>query len=177
MISKEIDPMQRRICSINTLNAGTVDNVIPDYAKMLISVRTFELDLDRFIERRIEQLSANAADELNGTVKISHEIEAYPVDNDAGVCKRVYEAARKVVGDDKITDMPVKMSSEDFSFYLAKKPGCFFGLGIKNEAKGIVSAPHNDHFLLDEAALIDGSKVFAQFVFDNMNMDEGDARQ
>jgi len=65
--------------------------------------------------------------------------------------------------------MPVKMSSEDFSQYLTKKPGVFFRLGTRNKEKGITALPHNNDFNIDESALPIGSKVCVQFVLDNMN--------
>jgi metal-dependent amidase/aminoacylase/carboxypeptidase family protein len=64
--------------------------------------------------------------------------------------------------------MPIKMSSEDFSFYVDKKPGCFIRLGTRNESKGCVTLPHNNDFLLDEDALPIGSQVCVQFVLDHM---------
>lgn len=64
--------------------------------------------------------------------------------------------------------MPKKLSSEDFSFYAAKKPGAFLRLGTRNAEKGCTTLPHNNDFLLDEDALETGSRVFVQFVLDNM---------
>ena len=77
------------------------------------------------------------------------------------------ELIRKVLGDDGVAEMPIKMSSEDFSQYLTKKPGVFFRLGTRNIQKGITSLPHNNDFMLDEDALPIGSKVCVQFVLDN----------
>ena len=65
--------------------------------------------------------------------------------------------------------MPAKMSSEDFSQYLTKKPGVFFRLGTRNKEKGITTLPHNNDFLIDEEAFVTGSDTCVQFVLDNMN--------
>jgi metal-dependent amidase/aminoacylase/carboxypeptidase family protein len=65
--------------------------------------------------------------------------------------------------------MPRKLSSEDFSFYLSKRPGVFIRLGTRNEKKGCTTLPHNNDFLIDEDVLDIGSKVCVQFVIDNMD--------
>ena len=91
-----------------------------------------------------------------------------PVINHPAVRKAVLDSAERVVGAEKIVPMPIKMSSEDFSFYVDKKPGCFIRLGTRNESKGCVTLPHNNDFMLDEDALDVGSKVCVQFVLDHM---------
>ena len=68
-----------------------------------------------------------------------------------------------------IQKMPEKLSSEDFSQYLTKKPGVFIRLGTRNEEKGCVTLPHNNDFLIDEDALPIGTDVSVQFVLDHMN--------
>ena len=65
--------------------------------------------------------------------------------------------------------MPEKLSSEDFSQYLTKKPGVFIRLGTRNEEKGCTTLPHNNDFMLDEDALPIGTDTCVQFVLDNMN--------
>ena len=42
------------------------------------------------------------------------------------------------------------------------------GLGTRNAAKGCVTLPHNNDFLLDEDALEYGSRIFVRFVLDHM---------
>ena len=80
----------------------------------------------------------------------------------------VLKSAAKVAGDDKIVDMPEKLSSEDFSQYLTKKPGVFIRLGTRNPEKGCVTLPHNNDFLIDEDAFWVGTDTCVQFVLDNM---------
>ncbi len=169
MLTREIDPFARRVCSVGALNAGTTDNVIPDYARMLISLRTFDTALEDFIVKRIGMIAAHAAEELGGSSKLTSETKAFPVINDPALSELLLQSARKVVGQEGIAPMPMKMSSEDFSFYLTRKPGVFFRLGTRNAEKGITSLPHNSNFMIDEDALATGSRVCVQFVVDNMH--------
>ncbi|MEA4849593.1 MAG: amidohydrolase, partial [Clostridiaceae bacterium] len=89
--------------------------------------------------------------------------------NDPLISQKVLDSAAKAVGPDRIVVMPVKMSSEDFSFYLTKKPGVFIRIGTRNAEKGCDTLPHNNDFMIDEDALPFGSKTCVQFVLDNMS--------
>ena len=168
MLATRIDPFAKYICCVGQLTAGHTDNVIPDYAQMKISLRTYDVALESFIVENIRSLAENAAAAQGGTVKFHHETKALPVINHPAIRQAVLNAAEKVVGAENIAPMPIKMSSEDFSFFVDKKPGAFIRLGTRNAAKGCVTLPHNNDFMLDEDALDIGSRVCVQFVLDNM---------
>jgi hippurate hydrolase len=61
------------------------------------------------------------------------------------------------------------MGAEDFGYYSQKIPGCFFRLGTKNEAKGIISGVHTPTFTIDEDAIEMGIKMMA-FLGANLNV-------
>lgn len=169
MLTREMNPFDRYVCSVGKLSAGTTQNVIADYAEMLISVRAYKNEVDEHIAKRIEQIAKNAADELGARVEIKSDLKCFVVYNNPYISELLLSSAGKVVGDDNIAEMPVKMSSEDFSRYLTKKPGVFMRLGTRNEKKGCTTLPHNNDFLIDEDALPIGTDTCVQFVLDNMN--------
>ena len=169
MLTREMNPFDRYVCSVGKLSAGTTQNVIADYAEMLISVRAYKSEVDEHIAKRIEQIAKNAADELGAKVEIDSNLKCYVVYNNPYISELVLSSAAKVVGADNIAEMPVKMSSEDFSQYLMKKPGVFMRLGTRNEKKGCTTLPHNNDFLIDEDAFVIGSDTCVQFVLDSMN--------
>lgn len=168
MLATTIDPFAKYVCCVGQLTAGSTDNVIPDYAEMKISLRTYDTELEKTIVSRIRAAAENAAASQGGSLRFHEEAKALPVINDPAVRLAVLSSAEKVVGAEKIVPMPIKMSSEDFSFYVDKKPGAFIRLGTRNAEKGCVTLPHNNDFLLDEDALDTGSQVCVQFVLDHM---------
>lgn len=163
-----MNPLDRYSCSICMLRAGTTDNVVPDYAEMKISLRSFDTDVEKRIVDGIRRLAEDAAKQRGGRMEFQESVKAFPVINHPVLTKKALKAAGKIVGESNLVEMPVKLSSEDFSFYLSKRPGAFIRLGTRNEAKGCTTLPHNNDFLLDEDALENGSKIFVQFVLDNM---------
>ena len=169
MLTREMNPFDRYVCSVGKLSAGTTQNVIADYAEMLISVRAYKNEVDEHIAKRIDQIAKNAADELGAKVEIESDLKCFVVYNNPYISELLLSSAGKIVGADNIAEMPVKMSSEDFSQYLTKKPGVFMRLGTRNEKKGCTTLPHNNDFLIDEDTFVYGSDTCVQFVLDNMN--------
>ena len=169
MKATQMNPFEKYVCSVGLLRAGTTVNVIADYAEMTVSLRTYDTKTESSIVENIRALAENAAKRRGGTMVLHENAKALPLVNDPVISEKVLSSAASVVGQENVVTMPVKLSSEDFSFYVSQKPGAFLRLGTRNEAKGCVTLPHNNDFLLDEDALELGSKVFVQFVLDYMN--------
>ena len=167
MLGREINPFSKYVCSVGKLEGGTTQNVIADHAFMLGTIRTFDMELDSFLIKRIEEIAKNTAGETGVEVSLDTSLKAYVVYNNPYISELVLESAKKVAGG--IQKMPEKLSSEDFSQYLTKKPGVFIRLGTRNEEKGCVTLPHNNDFLIDEDAFEVGTDTCVQFVLDNMN--------
>lgn len=166
MLGREINPFSKYVCSVGKLEGGTTQNVIADHAYMLGTIRTFDMELDEFLIRRIEEIAKNTAGETGVEAVLDTSLKAYVVYNNPYISELVLESAKKVA--DGIQKMPEKLSSEDFSQYLTKKPGVFIRLGTRNAEKGCVTLPHNNDFLIDEDAFVKGSDTCVQFVLDNM---------
>ena len=56
------------------------------------------------------------------------------------------------------------MSSEDFSFFLAKAPGVFFRVGAGVDAPSL----HNPKYLPPEEAMINGINVMVAFALESL---------
>ena len=166
MLTREINPFSKYVCSVGKLEGGTTQNVIADHAFMLGTIRTFDMELDSFLIRRIEEIAKNTAGETGVEAALDTSLKAYVLYNNPYISELVLKSAEKITTTQK---MPEKLSSEDFSQYLTKKPGVFIRLGTRNVAKGCVTLPHNNDFLIDEEAFVTGSDTCVQFVLDNMN--------
>ena len=167
VISREVNPFEKFVCSIGQLSGGTSQNIIADHAYMVGTIRTFNMELDDFLVRRITEIAKNEAALIGAQASVETSLQAYVVYNNPYISELVIESAKKVSSG--IQKMPEKLSSEDFSHYLIKKPGVFIRLGTRNEEKGCVTLPHNNDFLIDEEAFVTGSNSCVQFVLDNMN--------
>src|SRR3546814_3819213 len=56
IVSRSIDPLQGVVISVGTLSAGSTYNVIPDSARLELSVRTFSAEIRQQLEERITRI-------------------------------------------------------------------------------------------------------------------------
>ena len=169
MTSTELTPLERYICSICKLNAGTAQNVIADYAEMQGTIRSFNLDIDKYLIERIESIAESIKREMGVDYMLTTHLKSGVVYNDPKISAKVIEAQKKVVGEQNIAPIAVRLGAEDFAFYGEKAPAAFFRLGALNEEKGCFSPAHNGDFKVDDDVLHLGAETFVQFVLDNMN--------
>ena len=167
VLSREIAPTQRYLCSIGTLNAGTTHNNVADHAVMTGTIRTLSTELSEFIFKRIEQISKGLSVETGANITVFGPLKSVCVYNNPYLSELVMNTMKSVVGEKNTVEFKLIMSSEDFSRYGDVVPAVFFRLGTKNAEKGIVSSAHHDDFCIDEDALINGVKTMVQFVIEN----------
>ena len=169
MLSTEMSALERYICSIGKLNAGTAQNIIPGYAEMVGTIRTFSPEVDKFIVDRIYGIAESIEREMHVECKITTYLKSPVVYNDPKATELMRAAAEKVVGKEKTVDVEARLGAEDFAFYGECAPAIFFRLGTHNEAKGCNSNAHNSNFVIDEDTFHLGAETFIQFVLDNMD--------
>ena len=169
VLSREISPLERYLCSFGTLNAGTTHNNVADHAVMTGTIRTFNTALSGFIFERIQQISQGLSTETGARITVEGPLKSVCVYNNPYLSELATDVMGKVVGKDHVRQMKPGMGSEDFSRYGEVVPAVFFRVGTGNKAKGIDSVAHHADFQIDEDALINGVKTFVQFVTDHQN--------
>ena len=92
---------------------------------------------------------------FGATFEFDHQTSCPPLVNDPGVAAFVREQAVGYFGANKILSAP-SMGAEDMGVFLEQRPGCYFWLGARNEAKGIAGRHHDPAFVIDEDALLVG---------------------
>jgi len=164
IVSRAIDPLQAAVITVGSIHAGTVPNVIPPNATMSGTVRSFDQGVRETLERRIKETIPGIARAMGGdaTVEYTH---GYPVlVNDDDMAEFVRSVAHEVVGPERTFVRPPIMASEDVGYFIARATGCYFNLGVLNEAKGITVTNHNPGFDIDEDALPVGVEMLVRIV-------------
>ena len=82
--------------------------------------------------------------------------------NDAQAVQRVREAAAPVFGAENVHEPAPMAASEDFSYYLNKRPGAFILVGAGNAERGITAQHHSPEFDIDESVLPRGAELLAR---------------
>ena len=114
-------------------HAGTASNVIPDHGWIGGAVRAFTDEVVDLIEARMNKLAAQIAEAFSCTSEVIFERRYPALVNSEAETKLCAEVMRSLYGEEKSAEYvfehePV-MPSEDFSFMLQEKPGCYVFLG------------------------------------------------
>ena len=119
------------ICTVGQFLAGTANNIIPETARLVGTVRTLRADTRAKVaadfRRIVEQVAAahGCAAELDWQ-------PGYPMTlNDAAEADRVLRTAAEAFGEARAMLVPEPgMGGEDFSYYGQHARACFFLLGL-----------------------------------------------
>jgi len=75
--------------------------------------------------------------------------------------QRMKAEAIELLGAENVIDLDLWMAAEDFAYYTQELDACFYRLGVRNDARGIISGVHTPTFDIDEEALQTGSALMA----------------
>ena len=163
--SRNVDPVDSVVVSVTQVHGGDTWNVIPPQVVLRGTVRCFKTEVQDQTEERMRSLATNIAEAHNATASVRYERRYPPTVNDEAHMERCASVGRALLGEDKVaTDAPQGMGSEDFSFMLNEKPGCYIrlGNGAKDEHGGVVV--HNPRYDFNDAALPYGASYWAMLV-------------
>ena len=131
VISREKDPTEFGVVSIGAIHAGTAENIIPDEAVLLGTIRTFKPEVRAKIMAGIERTAkavAQMADAPAPDIRLTEGAKA--VINDAAVVEPAVKVLKQAFGD-KIRATPPGTPSEDYSEYIdSGVPSMFFNIGV-----------------------------------------------
>jgi amidohydrolase len=163
IVSRSIPPSEQAVLTVGKVQAGFRGNVIAESATLSGTIRTYSTALRDLMVRRMEEVLAGVCAAFGATFELSHDTSCPPLVNDPAVTARVLELARDYFGPGRIVGVPT-MGAEDMSLFLEARPGCFFWLGARNEAKGVAGRHHDPGFIIDEAALPIGVEFAARII-------------
>ncbi len=154
------------VLSITEFHAGTANNIIPDRAQLTGTIRSLD---DALGERLAEQVrhAVTALEQSTGVTVDAVVERAYPaVVNDPGATGRLERAARRVLGDDRVSSEGLPLAAaEDFAYMAAAVPGCYFLLGA-GDPVGVTPGCHHPDFDFDDELLEPGAAVFLAVIED-----------
>ncbi len=171
MVTRRFDVFDPVVLTIGTFHAGTADNVIPDDAAFVATVRTFSpRTRDRVRDSALHLVRQIAA--AHGLDAEAAFVDGYPVTvNDQAEFEFAERTTGELLGDGRFqtTRFPLT-GSEDFSYVLEQVPGAFIMLGACPPGTDPATAPYNHsaEAVFDDAALADGTALYAQLALSRL---------
>lgn len=170
IISRNLDPLDSGVISITSIHGGEAYNVIPESVQLSGTIRALTMDRLRWLQERVKTVATHVAAASDCSATIQFPGTDYPPTvNDAAVWESVRTFAGELLGHDAVHQVSPVMGGEDFAFYTEQIPGCFVGLGIRNESVGSTWNVHHPRFKVDEDALPIGSALHACFAIDSLH--------
>ncbi|WP_367110218.1 M20 aminoacylase family protein [uncultured Psychrobacter sp.] len=163
IVSRRISPLKSGVISVTQMNSGDTTNVIPDYAILKGTVRSFDMDVRQSMQDMLTEMVKTLPPLYGVTGEMDYHIR-YPVTtNNSQAYLEIKEAATKVLGADKVnTAVEPSMASEDFSFMSQVVKGAYFWLGVDGSSP---SKPlHNASYDFNDDAIETGIKVWVSLV-------------
>ena len=160
LVSRETNPLHPSVVTIGKIASGSAGNVIAEEAELYGTIRTSLVESRTRIHHGLERMIKAAAELHNAVIDIEIRQGYPPVVNEPRSVSIARQAAADVVGAENVVaaEHP-SMGSEDFSFYLMKKPGCFVRFGARHPDWEPIPL-HSPAFDIDEDALGIGARFF-----------------
>jgi amidohydrolase len=161
IVSRNCDPRIPCVLSFGKIVGMGATNIIPDEVKIEGTFRTMDENWRNEAKVKMKKMAEAIADGMGAVCEFT-SLQGYPyLQNEPELTGRMKKAAIDFLGEENVLDLDIWMAAEDFAFYTQHIDACFYRLGVRNEAKGIISGVHTPTFDIDESALQLGSGLMA----------------
>jgi len=167
IVSRQVDlTNEPAVVSVGQFESGVRNNIIPDRARLVGTIRTFEEAMRDEIHARVRRIAEKVAEAQGARAEVTIE-PGYPVTvNDPALTRRMLPTLERVAPG-RVREIGKITGAEDFSFFARRVPGLFLSLGITPAGdEASAAANHSPRFFLDEAALPVGARALAHLAAD-----------
>ncbi len=164
IVSRGVNPLQSAVVTIGVFQSGSAFNVIADKATLEGTVRTFDNDIRKQVEKQIYSIIEGITSAFDATYTIDY-LNGYPaLYNHPEETETVRTLLIEQFSEQNIVEIETSMGAEDFSYFLLEKPGTYFKVGSQNEDEATHYPHHHPKFDFDERALLNVEKSFVKIV-------------
>lgn len=165
IISRNTNPFDPTVLSVNSINGGSFENLVVDRAKISATIRSLSLKSLEKSNKRMKEIVKNISEAYECKYNILYTDEIPLTFNGDEMFEKAYKSAKNVLGEENIVTDCQTMASEDFAFYMEKVPSFeyFFGSGEEGYAK---ESLHSKKFYCSDKAIKPAVEVLANAVID-----------
>lgn len=158
------------VISVGKIQSGVRNNIIPEEAEMIGTIRTLDTEMREIIHEKIRHVATNIAESMGATAEVDIQT-GYPVTyNDPELTDAMLPTLQQIAGEENVIFSDAITGAEDFSFFQKEVPGFYFFIG--GMPKGMdpsEAAPHHTpDFYIEESGMKLGVKALASLTVDYM---------
>ena len=175
--SREVGASDPVALTIGCMSGGTAHNVIPDYAVIKGSIRTFNDQTREFIAGRLHEITNSVVSTFRGKAEINFIKGCPSVVNDEKLYAVMQKTVTNTLGSDAILSLSdllpggKMMGSEDFSFVTKEVPSIMISIVTGDAREGYNYPMHHPKAKFDVQKIHEGSAIYAQFALDYLHQD------
>jgi amidohydrolase len=163
--SRNLSPFEPSVVTVGIIRGGTRWNIIPGEVELHGTVRTYRVDVQDTIERRMHEILGGITAAAGASYELTYSRYVPPTVNDTVLTRRMAPTLERAVGAANAQRIDPWMAGEDFSYFANEVPGFFFMLGVHKP--GTTSGDHHSPtFLADDSAIPVGMRAMANVVVD-----------
>ena len=155
------------VVSVGMIEAGTRNNIIPEEATMMGTIRTFDPELRKEIYSDILKIAEGVETATGATVKVEFDVGGfYPVTyNNIPLGKRMKQSLIEATNG-QFAEITRRTGAEDFSYFSQEIPGLYIFLGVNDPGKLEQAGNHSPYFTVNDDALDEGLKSLVYMTID-----------
>ena len=140
IIARELSPLDPAVITVGTFHAGTKRNIIPDDARIELTVRSYKPEVQKHLLASIARIAkaeaAAAGATREPTVFVDPKQSAQALYNDPALIERLGGALRRTLGPGSVVPSDPIMPSEDFGAFgrAAQIPSALLWVGAVEPA-------------------------------------------
>ena len=158
------------VISVGKINSGVRNNIIPEEAEMIGTIRTLDTGMQEKIHNDIRHVATKIGESMGAEVEVDIQ-KGYPVTfNDPALTADMVPTLEKLAGKENIVLSDAITGAEDFSFFQKKIPGFYFFVGGMPQGMDAADAAphHTPDFYIEEEGMKLGVKALAALTVDYM---------
>ncbi|RTL40115.1 MAG: amidohydrolase [Candidatus Melainabacteria bacterium] len=157
IISRKKSALDPAVMSLGGIKSTTYrHNIIAEEVTLTGTARYFDASLHEKLKYELSQ-ACEIATILGGSYSLNYVQDNPPVINDPAITNLVKDCAAKLIGENNVKPAQLQMGADDFGFFSAAIPSCYFFLGA--EIAGDRRKIHTPNFDIDEDCLPIGAAL------------------
>ncbi len=149
------------VLSFGKVLADGATNVIPDHVILEGTFRTMNEEWRKKAHELIESLASTTASAMGGSVEVEIR-HGYPfLHNNEQITSESKKLAIQLLGEERVEDMDIRMTAEDFAWFTRSIPGMMYRFGVGNPGSEQPYSLHSPKFKANESALRTGISLMS----------------
>lgn len=157
------------ILTFGKIIANGATNVIPETTEIAGTLRTLNETKRKQLHQYLQKITSDFAKQFKIKIQLKIIVGYPPLINTPELTKFFKQKAIELLGKKNVKELPIRMTADDFAYYLQKVPGTYYRLGIGNKKKGIIHNVHTPYFDIDENALFYGVATLSWLSLNYLN--------